>query len=53
MQQLYEWLNPHHLTVPSSYPLLRPSITALSSYRDGSNLPIDNNWAENQMRLGA
>ena len=56
MQQLYEWLNQHHLTVPSSsatakainYSLKR--WPALSRYLDDGNLPVDNNWVENQMR---
>lgn len=56
MQQLYEWLNQHYLTVPSNsataksinYALKRWS--ALSRYLDDGNLPIDNNWVENQMR---
>ena len=56
MQQLYEWLNQHHLTVLSSsttakainYTLKR--WPALSHYLDDGNLPIDNNWVENQMR---
>ena len=47
MQQLYEWLNQHHLTVPSSsaiakainYSLKR--WLALSRYLDDSDLPID------------
>ena len=58
MQQLYEWLNQHQLTVPSSsltakainYSLKRWQ--ALSRYLDNGNLPIDNNWAENSMRPG-
>jgi len=56
MQQLYEWLNQHHLTVPSSsatakainYSLKR--WPALSRYLDDGDLSIDNNWIENQMR---
>jgi len=59
MQQLYEWLNQHHLTVPSSsatakainYSLKR--WPALIRYLDNGNLPIDNNWVENQMRTWA
>ena len=56
MQQLYEWLNQHHLTVPSSSPTARAinyslkRWEALSRYLDDGNLPIDNNWIENQMR---
>ncbi|VCX74597.1 Putative transposase (identified by ISEscan HMM) [Acinetobacter baumannii] len=56
MQQLYEWLNQHQLTVPSSSPTARAinyslkRWTALSRYLDDGNLPIDNNWIENQMR---
>ena len=56
MQQLHEWLNQHALKVPSSsttaktinYSLKR--WRALSRYLDDGNLPIDNNWVENQMR---
>jgi len=29
---------------------MRLSISALTRYLDDGNLPIDNNWAENQMR---
>jgi len=56
MQQLYEWLNQHQLTVPSSSPTARAinyslkCWPALSRYLDNGNLPIDNNWLENQMR---
>lgn len=56
MQQLYEWLNQHQLTVPSSSPTARAinyslkRWPALSRYLDNGNLPIDNNWLENQMR---
>ena len=56
MQQLYEWLNQHHLTVPSSSPTAKAinytlkRWPALSRYLDDGNLPIDNNWAENSMR---
>jgi transposase len=56
MQQLYEWLQQHALKVPPSsatakainYSLKRWH--ALSCYLDDGNLPIDNNWVENQMR---
>ena len=56
MQQLYEWLTQHQLAVPSSsaiakainYSLKRWD--ALSRYLDDGNLPICNNWVENQMR---
>ena len=61
MQQLYEWLNQHHLTVPSSsatakainYTLKR--WPALSRYLDDGNLPIcmrstASQGIENQMR---
>ena len=56
MQQLYVWLNQHALKVPPSsatvkainYSLKR--WRALSRYLDDGNLPIDNNWVENQMR---
>ena len=61
MQQLYEWLNQHHPTVPSSsatarainYSLKRWE--ALSRYLDDGNLPIcpssyTRMWVENQMR---
>ncbi len=55
MQQLYEWLNQHHLTVPSSsttakainYTLKRWQ--ALSRYSDDGNLSIYNDLVENQM----
>ena len=56
MQQLYEWLNQHQLTVPSSSPTARAinyslkRWQALCRYLDDGNLPIDNNWIENQMR---
>ncbi len=56
MQQLYEWLNQHQLTVPSSSPTAKAinytlkRWPALSRYLDDGNLPIDNNWAENSMR---
>ena len=56
MQQLYEWLNQHYLTVPSSSPTAKAinyslkRWPALSRYLDDGNLPIDNNWAENSMR---
>jgi len=56
MQQLYDWLKEHQLKVPSSsatakainYSLKRWQ--ALSRYLDDGDLPIDNNWIENQMR---
>ena len=56
MQQLYEWLKEHQVKVPTSsatakainYSLKRWQ--ALSRYLDDGNLPIDNNWIENQMR---
>ena len=47
MQQLYEWLNQHHLTVPSSSPTAKAinyslkRWLALSRYLDDSDLPID------------
>ncbi|MEZ6841530.1 transposase [Acinetobacter baumannii] len=59
MQQLYEWLNQHQLTVPSSSPTARAiKGTAFkrcvgrlpSRYLDDGNLPIDNKVDENQMR---
>ncbi|MCU4616778.1 IS66 family transposase, partial [Acinetobacter lwoffii] len=56
MQQLYEWLNQHYLTVPSSSPTAKAinyslkRWQALCRYLDDGNLPIDNNWIENQMR---
>ena len=56
MQQLYEWLNQHQLTVPSSSPTAKAinytlkRWPALSRYLDDGNLPICNNWVENQMR---
>ena len=49
MQQLYEWHNQHHLTVPSSSPTAKAinyrlkRWPALSLYLDDGNLPIDNN----------
>jgi hypothetical protein len=49
MQQLYEWLNQHHLTVPSSSPTAKAinytlkRWPALSRYLDDGNLPIDDN----------
>jgi hypothetical protein len=52
MQQLYEWLNQHHLTVPSSSPTAKAinytlkRWPALSRYLDDGNLPICNNWIE-------
>ena len=56
MQQLHEWLTAHQMKVPPSsatakainYSLKR--WTVLSRYLDDGNLPIDNNWLENQMR---
>src|SRR3990167_6696731 len=56
IQQLYEWLNQDQLTVPSSSPTAKAinytlkRWPALSRYQDDGNLPIDNNWVENQMR---
>ena len=56
MEQLYEWLNQHYLTVPSSSPIAKAinytlkRWPALSRYLDDGNLPICNNWVENQMR---
>ncbi len=47
MQQLYEWLNQHYLTVPSSFPIAKAinysqkRWSALSRYLDDGNLPID------------
>ena len=52
MQQLYEWLNQHYLTVPSSSPTAKAinyslkRWQALCRYLDDGNLPIDNNWIE-------
>ena len=46
MQQLYEWLNQHHLTVPSSSPTAKAinytlkRWPALSRYLDDGNLPM-------------
>ena len=56
MQQLHEWLKAHQMKVPPSsstakainYSLKRWK--ALCCYLDDGNLPIDNNWVENQMR---
>jgi len=56
MQQLYEWLNQHYLAVPSSSPTAKAinyslkRWQALCRYLNDGNLPIDNNWIENQMR---
>jgi hypothetical protein len=56
MQQLYEWLREHQIKVPSSSPTAKAinyslkRWSALSLYLDEGNLPIDNNWVENQMR---
>ena len=56
MQQLYEWLKQHALKVPPSSATAKAinySLkywSALSRYLDNGNLPIDNNWVENQMR---
>ncbi|OOW07631.1 IS66 family transposase, partial [Acinetobacter sp. MF4640] len=61
MQQLYEWLNQHQLTVPSSSPTAKAinytlkRWPALSRYLDDGNLPIDMSsiaaqGVENQMR---
>ena len=52
MEQLYEWLNQHYLTVPSSSPIAKAinytlkRWPALSRYLDDGNLPICNNWVE-------
>jgi transposase len=56
MRQLYEWLKEHQIKVPTgsatakaiNYSLKRWS--ALSRYLNDGNLPICNNWVENQMR---
>ncbi|AOA59869.1 IS66 family transposase [Acinetobacter larvae] len=56
MQQLYDWLKEHQLKVPPSsstakainYSLKR--WPALTRYLDDGDLPICNNWIENQMR---
>lgn len=56
MQQLHEWLKEHQMKVPPSsstakainYSLKRWQ--ALCRYLNDGNLPIDNNWLENQMR---
>ena len=61
MQQLYEWLNQHHLMVPSSSPIAKAinytlkRWPALSRYLDDGNLPIcmrstASQGIENQMR---
>ena len=56
MQQLYEWLNQHQLTVPSSSPTAKAINCSLKRWQalplSGYNLPINNNWAENSMRPG-
>ena len=56
MQQLHDWLKEHQVKVPPSsstakainYSLKRWQ--ALCRYLNDGNLPIDNNWVENQMR---
>ncbi|MEB3768412.1 IS66 family transposase [Acinetobacter sp. MD2] len=56
MQQLYEWLKQHQLKVPTSSPTAKAinySLKrwhALCRYLDDGELPICNNWVENQMR---
>ena len=56
MQQLYEWLKEHQLKVPPSSPTAKAinyslkRWSALSRYLDDGDLPICNNWVENQMR---
>lgn len=56
MQQLYEWLKEYQLKVPPSSPTAKAinyslkRWSALSRYLDDGDLPIDNNWIENQMR---
>lgn len=56
MQQLYDWLQEHQDKVPPSSPTAKAinyslkRWSALSRYLDDGDLPIDNNWIENQMR---
>lgn len=56
MQQLYDWLKEYQLKVPPSSPTAKAinyslkRWSALSRYLDDGNLPICNNWVENQMR---
>jgi len=56
MRQLYAWLEEHQDKVPKSSPAAKAinyslkRWSALSRYLDDGNLPICNNWVENQMR---
>jgi len=56
MRQLYDWLKEHQDKVPKSSPAAKAinyslkRWSALSRYLDDGNLPICNNWVENQMR---
>ncbi|WP_151710928.1 IS66 family transposase, partial [Acinetobacter brisouii] len=56
MRQLYAWLEEHQDKVPKSSPVAKAinyslkRWSALSRYLDDGNLPICNNWVENQMR---
>jgi hypothetical protein len=56
MRQLYVWLKEYQDKVPKSSPTAKAinyslkRWSALSRYLDDGNLPIDNNWIENQMR---
>ena len=56
MRQLYAWLEEHQDKVPKSSPTAKAinyslkRWSALSRYLDDGNLPICNNWVENQMR---
>ncbi|WP_111895376.1 IS66 family transposase [Acinetobacter sp. MB5] len=56
MRQLYDWLEEYQDKVPKSSPAAKAinyslkRWQALSRYLDDGNLPICNNWVENQMR---
>ena len=56
MRQLYAWLEEHQDKVSKSSPAAKAinyslkRWSALSRYLDDGNLPICNNWVENQMR---
>ena len=55
MRQLYDWLEKYQDKVPKSSPAAKAinyslkRWSALSRYLDDGNLPICNNWVENQM----
>ena len=54
--KLYEWLQQRRQQVEKNYPITKAldyclkRWTALTRYLEDGRLPIDNNWAENQMR---